>query len=209
VALQDKESSMAKKVAVPNLVGTTQDSAEATLTDAGLGVIKRFVAGEPAGTVYRQSPVKVAKGDVVTIDILRAPEAPVRVDLSAVTKSIGELKKTVAALEASLAALKASVADHKAPVAEIKTSVAENGASLAELKAAVAEIKTSVAQNGASIAEIKKTVADHHAEEAHRPSAQTVAATAPAKPEQPSATHRSPGTMPQSPLSTDKPAGDA
>ena len=185
---------MAKKVAVPSLVGTTENAAETTLTDAGLSVIKRYVSGEPDGTVYSQSPGKVAKGDVVTIDILRAPAAPVPVDLSAVTKSIGELKKTVAELEASLAELKASVADHKAPVAEIKTSVAANGASLAELKASVAEIKTSVAQNGASIAEIKKTVADHHAEEAHRPSAQTVAATAPAKPEEPSATDRSPGT---------------
>jgi ribosomal protein L29 len=215
-ASQDKESSMAKKVAVPNLVGTTQDSAEATLTDAGLGVIKRYVAGEPDGTVYSQSPGKVAKGEVVTIDILRAAEAPGPVDVSAVTKSIGDLKKTVAALEASLAELKASVADHKAPVAEIKTSVTENGASLAELKAAVAEIKTSVTQNGASIsavktsvAEIKTAVADQHPGEGHRSSAQAGPAKAPAKPEEPAAADRSPGTMPQSPPSSDKPAGDA
>ena len=67
---------MAKKVAVPSLVGTTEDSAETTLTDAGLSVIKRYVAGEPDGTVYSQSPGKVAKGDVVTIDVLRAPAAP-------------------------------------------------------------------------------------------------------------------------------------
>ena len=200
---------MAKKIAVPSLVGTTENEAETTLTDAGLSVIKRYVSGEPDGTVYSQSPGKVAKGDVVTIDILRAPAAPLPVDLSAVTKSLGELKKTVAELEASMAELKASVADHKAPVAEIKTSVAANGASLAELKASVAEIKTSVAQNGASIAEIKKTVADHHAEEAHRPSTQPVAATAPAKPAEPSATDRSPAAAPQSPPSTEKSAGDA
>ena len=68
---------MAKKVAVPSLVGTTENEAETTLTDAGLSVIKRYVAGEPDGTVYSQSPTgKVAKGDVVTIDILRAPAAP-------------------------------------------------------------------------------------------------------------------------------------
>ena len=94
---------MAKKIAVPSLVGTTENEAETTLTDAGLSVIKRYVSGEPDGTVYSQSPGKVAKGDAVTIDILRAPAAPLPVDLSAVTKSIGELKKTVAELEASLA----------------------------------------------------------------------------------------------------------
>ena len=72
---------MAKKVAVPSLVGTTEASAETTLTDAELGVLKRYVSGEPDGTVYSQVaavPGKVAKGDVVTIDILRAPEAPPR-----------------------------------------------------------------------------------------------------------------------------------
>ena len=41
---------MAKKVAVPSLVGTTQDAAETALTDAGLSVVKRYVAGEPDGT---------------------------------------------------------------------------------------------------------------------------------------------------------------
>ena len=46
---------MAKKVAVPSLVGTTEDSAETTLTDAGLTVVKRYVAGEPDGIVYSQS----------------------------------------------------------------------------------------------------------------------------------------------------------
>ena len=147
---------MAKKIAVPSLVGTTENEAETTLTDAGLSVIKRYVSGEPDGTVYSQSPGKVAKGEGVTIDILRAPAAPIPVDLSAVTKSIGELKKAVAELEASLAGLKTSAA-------EIKTSVAQNGASIAEIKtsvaqngASIAEIKTSVAQNGASIADIKK-----------------------------------------------------
>ena len=180
---------MAKKVAVPNLVGTTEDSAETTLTDAGLSVVKRYVAGEPDGTVYSQSQGKVAKGDVVTIDVLRAPAAPLPVDLSAVTKSIGELKKTVAELEASLAELKTSAA-------EIKTSVTQNGASIGEIKSSVAEIKTAVA--------------DHHSGEGHRSSAQAGAAKAPAKPEGSSATDRSPGTMPQSrPPSTDKPAGDA
>ena len=65
---------MAKKVAVPNLVGTTQDSAEATLTDAGLGVIRaKFVPRRAGpGLAHSQSPGKVAKGDVVTIDILRS-----------------------------------------------------------------------------------------------------------------------------------------
>jgi peptidoglycan hydrolase CwlO-like protein len=207
---------MAKKVAVPNLVGTTEDSAETTLTDAGLSVVKRYVAGEPDGTVYSQSQGKVAKGDVVTIDVLRAPAAPLPVDLSAVTKSIGELKKTVAELEASLAELKTSAA-------EIKTSVTQNGASIGEIKSSVAqngasigEIKSSVAQNGASIGElkasvveIKTAVADHHTGEGHRSSAQAGAAKAPAKPEERPAADRSPGTMPQSPPSTDKPAGDA
>ena len=47
---------MAKKVAVPSVVGTTQDAAETALTDAGLGVVKRYVAGEPDGTVYSQAP---------------------------------------------------------------------------------------------------------------------------------------------------------
>ena len=88
---------MAKKVAVPSLVGTTQDAAETALTDAGLSVVKRYVAGDPDGTVYSQllEAGKVAKGDVATIDILRAPTAPVLVDLSGVTKSIGELNKAV------------------------------------------------------------------------------------------------------------------
>ena len=54
---------MAKKVAVPSLVGTTEDSALTTLTDAGLTVVKRYVAGEPDGIVYSQSPGKVAKGE--------------------------------------------------------------------------------------------------------------------------------------------------
>ena len=58
MALQDKESNMAKKVAVPSLVGTTEDSAETTLTDAGLSVVKRYVAGEPDGTVYSQSQAR-------------------------------------------------------------------------------------------------------------------------------------------------------
>ena len=49
---------MAKKVAVPSLVGTTQDSAETALTDAGLSVVKRYVAGEPDGTVYSQAPAR-------------------------------------------------------------------------------------------------------------------------------------------------------
>ena len=81
---------MAKKVAVPSLVGTTQDSAETALTDAGLTLAKRYVSGEPDGTVYSQTPSsgKLATGEVVTIDVLRAPAAPAPVDLSAVTKSI-------------------------------------------------------------------------------------------------------------------------
>ena len=67
---------MAKKVAVPSLVGTTEDAAETALTDAGLSVVRRYVAGEPTGpsTARRPAPPgKVAKADVVTIDILRAP----------------------------------------------------------------------------------------------------------------------------------------
>ena len=201
-ASKSEESDMAKKVAVPSLIGTTESAAETTLNDAGLTMVKRYVSGEPDGTVYSQSPGKVAKGDVVTIDILRAPAAPLPVDLGAVNKSIGELKKTVAELEATMAGLKTSAA-------EIKASVSQNGAS-------IAEIKTSVAQNGAfigelktSVAEIKKAVVDHHAEEAHRPSAQAVAAAAPAKPAEPSATHASPAPTPPSPTpSADKPAGD-
>ena len=194
---------MAKKIAVPNLVGTTQDAAETTLTDAGLGVIKRYVAGEPDGTVYSQSPGKVAKGEAVTIDVLRAPEVPLPVDLSAVTKSIGELKKTVAELEAALAGLKTSAA-------EIKASVSQNGASIGEIKTSVAQNGASIGELKTSVAEIKKAVVDHHAEEAHRPSAQAVAATAPAKPAEPSATHASPAPTPPSPTpSADKPAGDA
>ena len=72
---------MAKKVAVPSMVGTTVDSAETALTDSGLGVAKRYVSGEPDGTIYSQEPrfpSKLAKGDVVTLDILRAPKAPPR-----------------------------------------------------------------------------------------------------------------------------------
>ena len=55
---------MAKKVAVPSVVGTTLDAAETALTDAGLSVVKRYVAGEPDGTVYSQAPApgKAAKG---------------------------------------------------------------------------------------------------------------------------------------------------
>ena len=45
---------MAKKVAVPSMVGTTVDSAETALTDSGLGVVKRYVSGEPDGTIYSQ-----------------------------------------------------------------------------------------------------------------------------------------------------------
>jgi beta-lactam-binding protein with PASTA domain len=96
---QQQGEQMAKKVAVPSLVGTTVDSAETALTDAGLGVVKRYVSGEPDGTIYSQEPRfpgKLAKGEVVTVDILRAPKAPESVDLSGVTKSIGELNKAVA-----------------------------------------------------------------------------------------------------------------
>ena len=103
--VKERGEQYGEKVAVPSLVGTTEIEAETTLTDAGLGVIKRYVAGEPDGTVYSQSSGKAAKGEVVTIDILRAPAAPLPVDLSAVTKSIGELKKTVAELKASMAEL--------------------------------------------------------------------------------------------------------
>jgi beta-lactam-binding protein with PASTA domain len=138
---------MAKKVAVPSLVGTTEDSAETALTDAGLGVIKRYVSGEPDGTVYSQEPRfpgKLAKGDLVTIDILRAPEAPVAaepVDLSAVTKSIGELNKMVAELKASVAELKAS--------AGTKDEIGSLGKSLQELRDAVGKAATAAVQAAA------------------------------------------------------------
>ena len=114
---------MAKKVAVPSMVGTTVDSAETALTDSGLGVVKRYVSGEPDGTIYSQDPRfpgKLAKGDLVTIDILRAPEAPVApapVDLSGVTKSLGELTRSVAELKATVAELNTSVAGLKTSVA--------------------------------------------------------------------------------------------
>ena len=135
---------MAKKVAVPSLVGTTEDSAETALTDAGLGVIKRYVSGEPDGTVYGQEPRfpgKLARGDVVTVDILRAPKAPEPVDLSAVTKSIGELTKTVAELKASVAELKAS--------AGTKDEIGSLGKSLQELRDAVGKAATAAVQAAA------------------------------------------------------------
>ena len=143
---------MAKKVAVPTLVGTTQDSAETALTDAGLGVVKRYVSGEPDGTVYSQTPAsgKIANGEVVTIDILRAPAAPTSVDLSAVTKSIGELNKAVAELKASAAELSASVG-------ELKASAAELSASVGELKSSAAT-KDEVGTLGKSIQELRDAV---------------------------------------------------
>ena len=143
---------MAKKVAVPSLVGTTQDAAETALTDAGLSVVKRYVSGDPDGTVYSQAPAsgKVAKGDVVTIDILRAPAAPAPVDLSGVTKSIGELNKAVAELKASAAELSASVG-------ELKASAAELGASVGELKSSAAT-KDEVGTLGKSIQELRDAV---------------------------------------------------
>jgi uncharacterized phage infection (PIP) family protein YhgE len=143
---------MAKKVAVPSLVGTSQESAETALTDAGLGVVKRYVSGEPDGTVYSQTPAsgKLANGEVVTIDILRAPAAPAPVDLSAVTKSIGELNKAVAELKASAAELKTSVG-------ELKTSAAELNASVGELKSSAAT-KDEVGTLGKSIQELRDAV---------------------------------------------------
>ena len=143
---------MAKKVAVPSLVGTTQDAAETALTDAGLSVVKRYVSGDPDGTVYSQAPAsgKVAKGDVVTIDILRAPAAPAPVDLSGVTKSIGELNKAVAELKASAAELSASVG-------ELKASAAELGTSVGELKSSAAT-KDEVGTLGKSIQELRDAV---------------------------------------------------
>jgi len=143
---------MAKKVAVPSLVGTTQDAAETALTDAGLSVVTRYVSGDPDGTVYSQAPAsgKVAKGDVVTIDILRAPAAPAPVDLSGVTKSIGELNKAVAELKASAAELSASVG-------ELKASAAELSASVGELKSSAAT-KDEVGTLGKSIQELRDAV---------------------------------------------------
>ena len=143
---------MAKKMAVPSLVGTTQDSAETTLTDAGLSVVKRYVSGEPDGTVYSQTPSsgKLAAGEVVTIDILRAPAAPAPVDLSGVTKSIGELNKAIAELKASAAELKTSVG-------ELQTSAAELNASVGELKSSAAT-KDEVGTLGKSIQELRDAV---------------------------------------------------
>ena len=147
-----EEQPWRKKVAVPSLVGTTEDAAETALTDAGLSVVKRYVAGEPDGTVYSQAPApgKVAKADVVTIDILRAPAAPAPVDLSGVTKSIGELNKAVAELKASAAELKTSVG-------ELKTSAAELNASVGELKSSAAT-KDEVGTLGKSIQELRDAV---------------------------------------------------
>jgi uncharacterized phage infection (PIP) family protein YhgE len=143
---------MAKKVAVPSLVGTTQDAAETALTAVELSVVKRYVSGDPDGTVYSQAPAsgKVAKGDVVTIDILRAPAAPAPVDLSGVTKSIGELNKAVAELKASAAELSASVG-------ELKASAAELSASVGELKSSAAT-KDEVGTLGKSIQELRDAV---------------------------------------------------
>ena len=144
---------MAKKVAVPSVVGTTQDAAETALTDAGLSVVKRYVAGEPDGTIYSQAPSsgKLANGEVVTIDVLRAPAAPApRVDLSGVTKSIGELNKAIAELKASAAELKTSVG-------ELTTSAAELNASVGELKSSAAT-KDEVGTLGKSIQELREAV---------------------------------------------------
>ena len=148
---------MAKKVAVPSLVGQTQDAAETTLTDAALIVVKRYVSGEPDGTVYSQAPShpgKLSKGEVVTIDVLRAPAVPVPVDLSAVTKSIGELNKTVAELKASVAELKAS--------AGTKDEIGTLGKSIQELRDAVGKAATAAVQAAATRvqAQAKETSAD-------------------------------------------------
>ena len=135
---------MAKKVAVPALVGTTQEAAETALTDAGLGVVKRYVSGEPDGTVYSQTPAsgKLASGEVVTIDVLRAPAVPAPVDLSAVTKSISDLNKTVAELKASVAELKAS--------AGTKDEIGTLGKSIQELRDAVGKAATAAVQAAAT-----------------------------------------------------------
>ncbi len=174
---------MAKKVAVPSLVGTTQDSAEATLNDSGLSVVKRYVSGEPDGTVYSQTPpypAKVAKGDVLTIDVLRAPEAPIPVDLGAVTKSLGELNKAVAELKASVAELSASVAEHRTSVAT-KDAIAALGKDVQDLRDGVGKAMTAAVQAAATRVQ--------------------------AQPRESSAGDRSPA--PQSPPpSTDKPAGN-
>ncbi len=115
-------------------------------------MVKRYVSGEPDGTVYSQTPSsgKVATGEVVTIDILRAPAAPAPVDLSGVTKSIGELNKAVAELKASAAELKTSVG-------ELQTSAAELNASVAELKSSAAT-KDEVGTLGKSIQELRDAV---------------------------------------------------
>lgn len=62
----DGGGNMAKKVAVPSMVGTTVDSAETALADSGLGVVKRYVSGEPDGTIYAQSRGSPASSRRVT-----------------------------------------------------------------------------------------------------------------------------------------------
>ena len=122
------------------------------LTDAGLSVVKRYVSGEPDGTVYSQTPSsgKLASGEVVTIDILRAPAAPARSTSARVTKSIGELNKAIAELKASAAELKTSVG-------ELQTSAAELNASVGELKSSAAT-KDEVGTFGKSIQELRDAV---------------------------------------------------
>jgi beta-lactam-binding protein with PASTA domain len=149
---QQQGEQMAKKVAVPSLVGTTVDSAETALTDAGLGVVKRYVSGEPDGTIYSQEPRfpgKLAKGEVVTVDILRAPKAPESVDLSGVTKSIGELNKAVAELKAAAADLTASVGEIKTSAAT-KDEIGTLGKSIQELRDAVGKAATAAVQAAAT-----------------------------------------------------------
>src|SRR4051794_7983172 len=67
-----------EKVEVPNVVGQDKADARATLTDAGfkVKVVEQESAGQPEGTVLRQSPPsgsKEDKGSSVTIYVATAP----------------------------------------------------------------------------------------------------------------------------------------
>ena len=79
-------SSGPEKIAVPNVVGLEQDSAQGRLQDEGLGVaVTQVESQEPEGQVISQSPVggsRVSKGSRVTITVSKGTP---KVDIPDVT----------------------------------------------------------------------------------------------------------------------------
>jgi beta-lactam-binding protein with PASTA domain len=91
-------SSGVEKVAVPNVVGLDQDTAERALQDKGfVAAVEREDSGEPEGNVLRQRPpagTKLAKDERVTIVVSKGPQKVAVPDVVGLTRgdARGELQ---------------------------------------------------------------------------------------------------------------------